>query len=62
MTTLKTIAAAGLLLLPLAAAPVPAIAATAHNSQLGAAGPVSNNSASTGMAARAKAMRHHQVR
>ncbi|RYC31299.1 hypothetical protein D3273_14370 [Lichenibacterium minor] len=62
MTTFKIAAAAALVLLPLAAVPMPALAASAHNSRLGADGPVSNNSAPTGMAARAKAMRQHKVR
>ncbi|WP_237480212.1 hypothetical protein [Lichenibacterium dinghuense] len=62
MTTFKIAAAAALVLLPLAAMPMPAFAASAHNSQLGADGPVSNNAAPTGMAARAKAMRQNKVR
>lgn len=62
MTTFKIAAAAALVLLPLAAMPMPALAASAHNSQLGADGPVSNNSLPTGMTARAKAMRQHKVR
>lgn len=56
MKTIRIAAALSVLCLPLAALPVPAVAATAHNSQAGAMGSTSNSDKPTGMAMRKKQM------
>ncbi len=56
MKTVHLVVALGVLSLPLAAVSTPAFAATAHNSQAGAAGPTSNDDAPAGMTKRMKQM------
>ncbi len=58
MKIVKTVAAVGVLCLPLATLSSPVQAASAHNSQAGANGDTSNNAAPTGMHNRAKKMKH----
>lgn len=58
MKIVKIVAAVSVLCLPLAAVSTPVMAATAHNSQLGAGGPKSDAAGSTGMHKRYKQFRN----
>ena len=61
MKIVKIVAAAAVLCLPLAAVSTPVMAATAHNSQLGAGGPTSDAAGPTGMVKRAKQMKRRKA-
>lgn len=58
MKILTVAAALGVLCLPLAAVSTPALAASAHNSQLGGMGDTRNNANPSGMHKRMKQMRN----